>query len=363
MAVRAVQETREQDEGKRGSGRQIVNILGKDYSLAEAEALGRTLAASFFLVSALSMINMILIGAGIDFTLPVGLGATQLMQAFAMSAHDGAAMLEWYAAGLAAAALFGVLGWRARRIERWPYELGIPLYGSDSVFFGESGDYFALGFHIAGLMVIVSGGSIVVLILNARKASAEKGQQVTVRLLGGHGVPLAEAEVWCRRCASVFFFISVLSLGNMIAVATGSELAASMGLLWMGLGVTQLARALTADAGLIALTPYVAGSAAAVLLAFIGWRAHRIERWPFVLGMGLYAADGLVFVAFRDLDSLMVHVTGFALLWYGAAAVAPVHDGRRRASSSPAPSEEGVLVGELPGFLRGKEQERVQIRR
>jgi hypothetical protein len=56
---------------------------------------------------------------------------------------------------------------------------------------------------------------------------------------------LEDAEARCRRYAKGFFFISALSVANMIAVAAGSKFALSMGLLFTRLGVTQLARVLT----------------------------------------------------------------------------------------------------------------------
>jgi hypothetical protein len=158
-----------------GNSSLMLKIGRRDYSLAAAEALCRRQATDFYWISGLSLINMIALAAGWDFSMALGLGATQLIQAFGMVAQDRGVMLGFYAAALAVMALFAVLGWRARQIERWPFLLGMWLYAADSVIFLIFQDYLALGFHVFWLLFLSAGLTAVAPIRDARRRLATPG--------------------------------------------------------------------------------------------------------------------------------------------------------------------------------------------
>jgi hypothetical protein len=150
----------------------IVKIGRREYSLVAAEALCRRQATGFYWIAGLSLMNMIALAADWNFSMYLGLGATQLIQAFGMVAgkeDQGTVMLAFYAAALAVIALFGFLGWRAQQIKRWPFVLGMSLYAADSVIFLVFQDWFALGFHVFWLLFLSAGLSAVRPIQDARR--------------------------------------------------------------------------------------------------------------------------------------------------------------------------------------------------
>jgi hypothetical protein len=182
MAVAATEDVRDDNRGPDGSRADeslaIVKIGRREYSLGTAEALCRRQATGFYWIAGLSLINMIALAADWNFSMYLGLGATQLIQAFGMVAakqDQGVAMLAFYAAALAVMALFGFLGWRAQQIKRWPFVLGMWLYAADSVIFLVFQDWFAVGFHVFWLLFLSAGLSAVRPIQNARRSLPASG--------------------------------------------------------------------------------------------------------------------------------------------------------------------------------------------
>jgi hypothetical protein len=179
MAEGATQPDITHGTGGEKSSLVTVNIGGKDFSLAEAEALCRWYASGFFWIVGLSLININMVtiaAADLDFTILdvtgyLGLVAPEAMQVFATVVKDRAWIVGWYVAGLTPIALFGVLGWRARQIERWPYILGMWLYAADSLILLKI-DYLAFGSHMLLLLYFALGRSFVLRLQGARQAKA-----------------------------------------------------------------------------------------------------------------------------------------------------------------------------------------------
>src|SRR5262245_21881874 len=164
--------------------------------------------------------------------------------------------------------------------------------------------------------------------------------------LGAKDFSIPDAEAFCRRFANGFFWIAGLSLINMIMIATESGYA-----MLPGLGVTQVMQGFalaTSDPGWT-LMSYVVGCAVVALFVFFGWRARQIERWPFILGMSLYALDTLIFLAVRDFVALGFHLFWLLFLSIGLRAVSAIRAAKERAS---APEESDAQSGPLPDFLR-----------
>lgn len=117
--------------------------------------------------------------------------------------------------------------------------------------------------------------------------------------------PATEAQM--KSGASWFYWVAGLSLINSIVALTGSE--------WgfiLGLGVTQI---------IDAIGQAVEGGGKAIILGldllvagiFVGFGvfAHKRHTWAFIVGMILYALDGLIFLLAQDWLALGFH--GFVL--------------------------------------------------
>jgi len=180
--------------------------------------------------------------------------------------------------------------------------------------------------------------------------SMPASEQVATVKLGTKDFSIPDAEAFCRRFANGFFWIAGLSLINMIAIATGSRVV-----MILGLGVTQVIQlaALTTDEDGWMLLFYLVGAGATVLFIFLWVRARRIERWPFILGMSLYALDSLIFLPDQDYISFGFHMFWLLFLSIGLRAVSPILAARRQASQ---PVQPDAAAAELPTFLRERSQ-------
>lgn len=65
-------------------------------------------------------------------------------------------------------------------------------------------------------------------------------------------------------------------------------------------------------------------------------RAGRIVRWPFVVGMSLYAADSLIFVVAQDYIGLGFHAFWLVFLWTGLRTVGPIQAARAHRAAAAA---------------------------
>jgi len=107
-----------------------------------------------------------------------------------------------------------------------------------------------------------------------------------------------------RSGAGWFYWIAGLSLINSISMLSGS----TWGFI-IGLGITQAFHRFAGGFGnsglLVAL---VLDLLAAGLFVLFGSLANKRHAWAFIVGMVLYALDGLVFIADRDWLSVGFHV-------------------------------------------------------
>jgi hypothetical protein len=126
--------------------------------------------------------------------------------------------------------------------------------------------------------------------------------------------PATEAPL--KSGASWFYWIAGLSLINSIVAFTGSD--------WrfiLGLGITQVFDALGHDIGsagnavVLALDLLAAG-----VCVFFGVFAHKRHLWAFVVGMVLFALDGLIFLFAQDWLGVGFHVFVLYCLFRGAKA-------------------------------------------
>jgi hypothetical protein len=120
-----------------------------------------------------------------------------------------------------------------------------------------------------------------------------------------------------RSGADWFFWIVGLSVINSLIGVFGGRWS-----FLVGLGVTRvvdgfaraLATGLDADLGMAVRTlGLVIDIGLAGVFALFGVFARRGKRWSFIIGMILYALDGLIFLIAPDFVSIGFHV--FALFW------------------------------------------------
>jgi len=124
-----------------------------------------------------------------------------------------------------------------------------------------------------------------------------------------------QLEARRRRSAFWFYWIAGLTLVNTIGA-----LAAQHWRFVVGLGVTQLADGLAARVGrgwngALAVDLLLIGS-----FVLLGGLAARGRDWAFLVGLGVYAIDSLVFVLARDWLGVAIHIFVLAMIFKGYQA-------------------------------------------
>ncbi len=113
-----------------------------------------------------------------------------------------------------------------------------------------------------------------------------------------------------------FYWIAGLSLVNSAVVIFGGHFH-----FVVGLGVTSIVDAMAKQAGSagVVLDLIINGFVAALFFVF-GSFASKAQKWAFVVGMGLYALDGLLLLTARDILSVAFHGYALYCLYRGLAA-------------------------------------------
>ncbi len=131
-------------------------------------------------------------------------------------------------------------------------------------------------------------------------------------------VAQATASARVRISARWFYWIAGLSLINSAVVIFGGSFH-----FVVGLGITSVVDVLTKQAGSagIVLDLIINGFVAALFVLF-GSCASKAQKWAFLVGMGLYAMDGLLLLMGRDILSVGFHAYALFCLYRGFAAAA-----------------------------------------
>lgn len=111
-----------------------------------------------------------------------------------------------------------------------------------------------------------------------------------------------------------FYWLAALSLINSGLALAGQE--------WrfiLGLGVTQIVQEL-AKSGDGATTAGLVSLAVIAIFAGLGYQAVKGAVWAFLLGMTLYALDGVVFLLAQDWVGVGFHVFALAMIMRGYLA-------------------------------------------
>ncbi|MBN2383682.1 hypothetical protein JXQ70_12480 [bacterium] len=120
--------------------------------------------------------------------------------------------------------------------------------------------------------------------------------------------------------ANWFFWISGLSIINSIILLSGGQ--------WsfiIGLGMTQIvdfiALEVAKELGFIAsIIAFGLDLVVAGIFIFFGVFSRKKHLWAFVIGMILYAIDGLLFLVVKDFLSIAFHVFALFCLFGGLKA-------------------------------------------
>jgi hypothetical protein len=150
----------------------------------------------------------------------------------------------------------------------------------------------------------------------AQATSSERAQQVNERI----AVSKMVAAGRVRAGAHWFYWISGLSLINSLIVISGGSLH-----FVVGLGVSSVVDAMAKRVGSMAtiLDVVINGFVAGVLVLF-GMLASKAQKWAFVLGMALYAADGLLLLALKDYLAAGFHAYALWAIYRGYVAAQQV---------------------------------------
>jgi hypothetical protein len=117
--------------------------------------------------------------------------------------------------------------------------------------------------------------------------------------------------------ASWFLWIAGLSLVNSVIGLAGGNLH-----FIVGLGITQIVDAIAHSIGTagIVLDLIINGIVTGVFVFF--WHfARKGQKWAFLVGMVLYAADGLLLVLFKDILSVAFHAYALYRMYGGLKAL------------------------------------------
>lgn len=117
--------------------------------------------------------------------------------------------------------------------------------------------------------------------------------------------------------ASWFLWIAGLSIVNSIIGLAGGGVH-----FIVGLGITQVVDALAHQAGSsgIVLDLFINGFVAGIFVIF--WHfARKGQSWAFMVGMLLYALDGLLLLSFKDIFSVAFHAYALFRIYNGMRAV------------------------------------------
>ena len=185
-----------------------------------------------------------------------------------------------------------------RLLENWILEGRLPA--QQSVKRSDMEDW-ALAGDFTELQPIFESAANVAAPAAAQTATASKAPATLAQLKPG---------------ASWFYWIAGLSLINSIAAASGSSWR-----FFVGLGITQMLDDLAAQMGgsgkavALVLDLMVTG-----LFVVFGVFAHKAQTWAFIVGMALFALDGLLLLITQQWVGVAFHVLVLFFLFRGLQA-------------------------------------------
>jgi hypothetical protein len=138
------------------------------------------------------------------------------------------------------------------------------------------------------------------------------------------------AEQAIKGGASWFLWIGLLSIVNSVIGLAGGGVH-----FIVGLGVTQVVDAFAHQIGAsgIVLDIIINGFVVGIFVLF--WKfAGKGQSWAFITGMALYALDGVLLLAFKDIFSVAFHAYALYRIYNGMKVLPILH--QIEASLAPA---------------------------
>lgn len=135
--------------------------------------------------------------------------------------------------------------------------------------------------------------------------------------------------------ASWFLWVAGLFLVNSVLSLSGAGFR-----FIFGLGIAQVVDALAHQAGNpgVVLDIVINGFVAAVLLLF--WKfARKGQKWAFLIGMTVYALDGLLLLSFKDILGVAFHAYALFRMYQGLARVGTLRTLEQAMAPAGAPIE------------------------
>lgn len=149
--------------------------------------------------------------------------------------------------------------------------------------------------------------------------------------------------------AGWFFWIAGLSMVNSAIVLAGSDWS-----FLIGLGFTQIidgiALAIAEESGgqgkaVLTVIAFLLDAMVAASFVIWGVLARKGFRWAYLVGMVIYAFDGLIFLLVMDFLSMGFHVFALYCLWKGFKACGQL---KRLSALVTTVDQEAGLVGSAP---------------
>jgi hypothetical protein len=138
------------------------------------------------------------------------------------------------------------------------------------------------------------------------------------------------AERVVKSGASWFITVAVLSMVNSVLSMSGAGIR-----FIFGLGIAEYVDRLAHQAGQggFALDLIINGFVAGVFVIFWNF-ARKGQQWAFIVGMALYALDGLVMLYFKDILAVAFHGYGLYRIYSGMSGIPQLRN--IEASMTPA---------------------------
>ena len=122
----------------------------------QLEAQLKSGASWFYWVAGLSAINTVAALSGTNWRLIIGLGITQIIDAFASQAGTGGKAVA-VVMDLAVLGMFVLFGFFAARRHNWSFILGMVVFALDGLIFLLSQDWLSIAFHVFVLYCLFKG--------------------------------------------------------------------------------------------------------------------------------------------------------------------------------------------------------------
>jgi hypothetical protein len=143
------------------------------------------------------------------------------------------------------------------------------------------------------------------------------------------------AEQLVKNGAGWFLAIAGLSIVNSVLTMSGTHFS-----FIFGLGITQIVDAIGRQSG---ATGSTLGLIVNVLIAgvfVLFWNfARKGEKWAFLVGMALYAIDGLILLLFKDYLSAAFHAYALFRIYGGMQGIPALQQLRQALAPAGAPIE------------------------